>query len=47
MGAVCGEVHLHDKAGDVPAAVDTVELRSERQIIEVDRTLCRTYSQVP
>lgn len=46
VSAVGRKVHLHHKAGDVPAAVDAVQLRAERQVIEVDRTLSRAYGQV-
>lgn len=47
VGAVGREVHLHHKAGDVPAAVDPVQLRPERQVIEVDCVLVGAHSQVP
>lgn len=46
VSAVGGEVHLHHKAGDVPAAVDAVELRAECQVVEVHRALGGAYSQV-
>lgn len=45
--AVSRKVHLHHKAGDVPAAVDAVQLRAEREVIEVDCTLSRANGQVP
>ena len=44
--AVSGEVHLHDEAGDVPAAVDAIELRAERQVVEVYSTLGGADGQV-
>lgn len=44
--AVSREVHLHDKAGDVSAAVDAVQLRAKRQVIEVNGTLGGADSQV-
>lgn len=46
VSAVGGEVHLHHKAGDVPAAVDAVQLRAKRQVVEVNGTLCRADGQV-
>lgn len=44
--AVRREVHLHHKAGDVPAGVDAVQLRSERQVVEVHRALSGAHGQV-
>lgn len=46
ISAVGGEVHLHHKAGDVPAAVDTVQLWAKRQVVEVNGTLRRADGQV-
>lgn len=46
VGAVGRKVHLHHKAGDVPAAVDPVQLRPERQVIEVNCVLVRAHGQV-
>lgn len=46
VSAVSREVHLHHEAGNVPAAVDAVQLRAERQVVEVDCTLGRAYGQV-
>lgn len=46
VGAVGREVHLHHKAGDVPAAVDPVQLRPEGQVIEVDCVLIGAHGQV-
>lgn len=45
VSAVSRKVHLHHEAGDVPAAVDAVQLRPERQIVEVDCALGGTYGQ--
>lgn len=44
--AVGRKVHLHHKAGDVPAAVDSVQLRAERQVVEVNGALIGAHSQV-
>lgn len=46
VGAVGREVHLHYKTGDVPAAVDPVQLRAESQVIEVDRVFGGAHGQV-
>ena len=46
VSAVGRKVHLHHKAGDVPAAVDAVELRAERQVVEVDCALSGADGQV-
>lgn len=46
MTAVSREVHLHNEAGDVPAAVDTVQLWAERQVVEVYSTLGGADSQI-
>lgn len=46
VSAVSREVHLHHEAGDVPAAVDAVQLRAQRQVVEVDGTLGRADGQV-
>ena len=47
VAAVGGEVHLHDEARYVPAAVDTVELWPESQVVEIHCALGGTHSQVP
>lgn len=46
IAAVSREVHLHHEAGDVPAAVDAVQLRAVRQVVEVHRALSGANSQV-
>lgn len=46
VGAVGREVHLHHKAGNVPAAVDPVQLWAKGQVVEVHCILSRTYGQV-
>lgn len=46
VSAVGREVHLHHKAGDVPAAVDAVQLRAQRQVVEVDGALRGAHGQV-
>lgn len=46
ISAVSRKVHLHHEAGDVPAAVDAVQLGAECQIVEVNGTLGRAHSQV-
>lgn len=44
--AVSRKVHLHHKAGNVPAAVDAVQLRPERQVIKVHGALSGSHGQV-
>lgn len=46
VSAVSRKVHLHHEAGDVPAAVDAVQLRAECQVVEVDCALSGAYGQV-
>lgn len=43
--AVSREVQLDDKAWDVFAVADPVQRRSQREIVEVHRTLNRTHRQ--
>lgn len=46
VSTVGRKVHLHHEAGDVPAAVDAVQLRAERQVVEVDCILSGAHGQV-
>lgn len=46
VSTVGRKVHLHHKAGDVPAAVDAVQLRAKRQVVEVDCILSGADGQV-
>lgn len=46
VGAVCRKVHLHHKTGDVPAAVDAVQLWAKCQVIEVHCTLSGAHCQI-